>query len=64
MEHKWTRTSALLLTLAVATANAAAQTKQFTSRHYQIFSDLDVDATRDYAKRLDAMYDEYAKTAA
>src|SRR4051812_27700810 len=61
MEHKWTRRSTLLLTLALATANAAAQTKTFNSKHYQIFSDLDVDATKDYAKRLDGMYEEYAK---
>ncbi|MDB5328796.1 MAG: hypothetical protein JWM57_4365 [Phycisphaerales bacterium] len=61
MEHKWTRRSTLLLTLALATANAAAQTNTFTSKQYQIFSDLDADATKDYAKRLDGMYEEYAK---
>lgn len=60
MEHKWTRRSTLLVTLAVATANAAAQTKTFSSKHYQIFSDLDPEATQDYAKRLDGMYEQYS----
>lgn len=54
---------ALALTLAVATAAEAQQTT-IESQHYRIHSDLDPAATRDYARRLDAMYREYQKRLA
>lgn len=38
--------------------------KPSQSKHYQIFSDLDDAATKDYAKRLDGMYEEYARRLA
>ena len=36
----------------------------FASRHYRIHSDMDISVVRDYAVRLDAMYEEYSKRLA
>ncbi|MGC4032469.1 MAG: DUF1570 domain-containing protein [Tepidisphaeraceae bacterium] len=51
------------LTLA-STAAFAADDKPIESKHYIIYSDLDRAATQDYARRLDAMYEEYARRLA
>ena len=67
-EHNKTRMSrTIALALATgftAAGRADAQQKAYDTRHYVIFSDLDDAATKDYARRLDAMYDEYAKRLA
>ena len=67
-EHNKTRMSRTIpLALAAcfaAVGRADAQQKVCDSRHYTIYSDLDEASTKDYARRLDAMYDEYAKRLA
>ncbi len=54
----------ILATAAVLASTAGAQQTTLESRYYRIHSDLDDAATRDYAKRLDAMYREYQKRLA
>lgn len=79
MEHNWTARPwalgtgdraknarplfVLAATLALASP-AYAQTKPFASKHYLIHSDLGKEATADYGRRLDGMYDEYARRLA
>jgi hypothetical protein len=46
---------------AAATVVRAAPPLEIQSRHYRVLTDLDEASARDYAKRLDAMYDEYAR---
>ncbi|HEX8323709.1 MAG TPA: DUF1570 domain-containing protein [Tepidisphaeraceae bacterium] len=56
-----------LLAVAITLAAAGpvfAQNKPFQSKHYLIYSDLGEDATKDYARRLDGMYEEYARRLA
>jgi hypothetical protein len=52
---------AALACVTVSAAPGAAAPLEIQSRHYRILTDLDEPAARDYAKRLDAMYDEYAR---
>jgi hypothetical protein len=59
--------AALLLGIAQgaspATA-AAADLRTVDSRHYRIRTDLDAEFARDLSRRMDAMYDEYARRLA
>ena len=50
-------TFALLLTSAAANADM----RVFASRHYQIHTDLEPGLAQDLARRMDVMYDEYAR---
>jgi len=65
-----TATAALLALLAGASspspssASPPARTEVYETRHYRLHSDVDPDLARDLAKRLDAMYDEYARRLA
>ncbi len=60
----------VLLTLASIVPNAAAgpatasTLRQLDTRHYSIHTDLDRALAEDLAKRLDVMYDEYARRLA
>lgn len=45
-------------------SSASAQSSITETQHYRIHSDLDPVIVRDYGKRLDAMYDEYARRLA
>jgi hypothetical protein len=48
-------------TLALIATTAQAQTRVFDTQHYRIHTDLDEPLARDYARRLDAMHNEYAR---
>ncbi len=48
----------------LCTTAASAQTQTYDTKHYRIQSDLDPIVVRDYGRRLDAMYDEYARRLA
>lgn len=50
--------------LLTACGVAAAGMRTYETRHYRIESDLDTPVVLDYGKRLDAMYDEYARRLA
>ncbi len=53
---------ALFLTAAAATAlSQADRARQFETRHYRVWTDVELDLARDLCARLDAMYDEYAR---
>lgn len=52
------------MTAVLSAAAFAADTKPVESKHYVIYSDLDRAATLDYARRLDAMYEEYSRRLA
>lgn len=58
------RVAAALLVIGAATASASAGSRVFESEHYRIHTDLDEPTARDYARRLDAMYKEYARRLA
>ena len=45
-------------------ASAAVDLRTVDSRHYRIRTDLDPEFARDLARRMDAMYDEYARRLA
>jgi hypothetical protein len=47
--------------VAAAASARAAPPLEIQSRHYRVLTDLDEATARDYARRLDAMYDEYAR---
>ena len=67
MENKRVAISTLALLLAAAAASGKPPAKppvEFASRHYHVLSDLDEKSARDYARHLDAMYDEYARRLA
>ena len=51
--------ASLLLTLLAFPA-AAAEFREFNSRHYRIYTDLDPILADDLARRMDQMYDQYA----
>ena len=52
----------LLLALAFGARTARADDlRNFHTRHYHVHTDLDPELTADLARRLDAMYDEYAR---
>lgn len=66
---KWILNRLLLLLLAAGcllamTAPAHAGRRMLQSRHYRIYSDLDSVLTEDLARRMDEMYDEYARRLA
>ena len=53
---------ALFLSLAPATARAPADRgRLFETRHYRVWTDVELELARDLCARLDAMYDEYAR---
>lgn len=60
------RLLALATTLAAATLSHAQTPamKLWTSKHYEIHSDLDPDLTRDLGTRLEKMYGEYSRRLA
>ena len=63
--HRSIFASALALFLTVApAADARAQpdrARQFETRHYRVWTDVDLELARDLCARMDAMYDEYAR---
>ena len=50
-----------LLVLLFASAAAQAEVRVFPSRHYQIHTDLEPGLAQDLARRMDVMYEEYAR---
>ncbi len=50
--------------IALALAGRSVFGATYESKHYRINSDLDPAAVKDYAKRLDALYDEYSRRLA
>lgn len=58
------RVLAALLIAGAASASAQTAKRVFDSEHYRIHTDLDEPTARDYARRLDAMYMEYARRLA
>lgn len=61
------RTPLLLLVVLLGPAGdvvAAADLRTVDSRHYRIRTDLDAELAGDLARRMDAMYDEYARRLA
>jgi hypothetical protein len=57
--------AALVAFLITMTPSAAAEDlRVVTSRHYRIHTDLDRDLIQDLSRRMDAMYDEYARRLA
>ena len=60
----WTLLVAVLSGLAGGGSAAAGDLRNLESRHYRIRTDLDADLARALARRMDAMYDEYARRLA
>lgn len=54
----------LIAILATASSAPAAELRSLDTRHYRIYSDLDAELTKDLSRRMDAMYDEYARRLA
>jgi hypothetical protein len=54
----------IISTVLLIASSTLARTNITETRHYRIHSDLDSAIVRDYGKRLDAMYDEYARRLA
>src|SRR5688500_8068838 len=55
---------ALLVTLFLACTPARGQAdraRQFETRHYRVWTDLELELAKDLCARMDAMYDEYAR---
>ena len=64
LENKRVVTFSLALAMLSVAASPVARAKaplEIQSRHYRVLTDLDETSARDYASRLDAMYDEYAR---
>ena len=54
----------LVLAVAISPARAANELRVLETNHYRIHTDLDRSLAEDLAKRMDAMYEEYARRLA
>ncbi|MCW2957085.1 MAG: hypothetical protein JWO69_1954, partial [Thermoleophilia bacterium] len=65
MPLNWLRSIFLLLALALISSSArSAELRTLDTKYYRIYTDLDAELTRDLTRRMDAMYEEYARRLA
>jgi len=60
----WTMTLVIVSLLAAAPQAIADALRTVDTRHYRIHTDLDAELSADLARRMDAMYEEYARRLA
>ncbi len=61
MNYRWAGLIVIVVLMCAGQALAAPALRTIRTRHYEMHTDLPEDLVRDFAGRMDAMYDEYAR---